>query len=45
MDVEAYAMERAFSLIQSQLSLDEDGTVAASNIAPAADGAAVVVLI
>jgi type IV pilus assembly protein PilM len=28
MDVEAYAMERAFSLIRGQLSLDEDSTVA-----------------
>ncbi len=32
MDVEAYAMERAFSLIQHQLSLEEDSTVAVVDI-------------
>ena len=32
MDVEAYAMERAFSLIKGQLSLDEDSTVAIVDI-------------
>jgi type IV pilus assembly protein PilM len=32
MDVEAYAMERAFSLMQSQLDLDEDSTVAIVDI-------------
>jgi type IV pilus assembly protein PilM len=32
MDVEAYAMERAFSLLQSQLDLDEDSTVAVVDI-------------
>ena len=31
-DVEAYAMERAFSLIQNQLALDEDSTVAVVDI-------------
>ena len=31
-DVEAYAMERAFSLIQHQLALDEDSTVAVVDI-------------
>ncbi len=31
-DVEAYAMERAFSLIQHQLQLDEDSTVAVVDI-------------
>ena len=30
MDVEAYAMERAFFLLQNQLELDEDSTVAVS---------------
>ena len=32
MDVEAYAMERAFGLLQSQLDLDEDSTVAVVDI-------------
>jgi type IV pilus assembly protein PilM len=32
MDVEAYAMERAFSLIQRQLNLEEDSTVAIVDI-------------
>ncbi|MFV8819080.1 pilus assembly protein PilM [Haliea sp. E17] len=32
MDVEAYAMERAFSLIRNQLDIDEDGTVAIVDI-------------
>jgi type IV pilus assembly protein PilM len=32
MDVEAYAMERAFSLLRSQLDLDEDSTVAIVDI-------------
>ncbi len=32
MDVEAYAMERAFSLIQNQLDLDDDATVAVVDI-------------
>lgn len=32
MDVEAYAMERAFSLMQRQLDLDEDSTVAIVDI-------------
>jgi type IV pilus assembly protein PilM len=32
MDVEAYAMERAFSLIQSQLDLEEESTVAVVDI-------------
>jgi type IV pilus assembly protein PilM len=32
MDVEAYAMERAFSLVQHQLQLDEDSTVAVIDI-------------
>ncbi len=32
MDVEAYAMERAFSLLQGQLDLDEDSTVAIVDI-------------
>lgn len=32
MDVEAYAMERAFSLMQGQLDLDEDSTVAIVDI-------------
>ena len=32
MDVEAYAMERAFSLVQHQLALDEDSTVAVVDI-------------
>ncbi len=32
MDVEAYAMERAFSLIEHQLDLDEDSTVAVVDI-------------
>ena len=34
MDVEAYAMERAFFLLQDQLDLDEDSTVAVSISAP-----------
>ncbi len=32
MDVEAYAMERAFSLLQHQLAMDEDSTVAVVDI-------------
>jgi len=32
MDVEAYAMERAFSLLQSQLDLEEESTVAVVDI-------------
>ncbi|MFK7976487.1 MAG: pilus assembly protein PilM [Halioglobus sp.] len=32
MDVEAYAMERAFFLLQNQLDLDDDGTVAVVDI-------------
>ena len=32
MDVEAYAMERAFSLLRNQLDLDEDSTVAIVDI-------------
>jgi type IV pilus assembly protein PilM len=32
MDVEAYAMERAFSLVRNQLDLDEDSTVAIVDI-------------
>ena len=32
MDVEAYAMERAFTLLQHQLSMDEDSTVAVVDI-------------
>jgi type IV pilus assembly protein PilM len=32
MDVEAYAMERAFSLVQHQLALDQDSTVAVVDI-------------
>ena len=32
MDVEAYAMERAFSLVQNQLALDQDSTVAVVDI-------------
>ncbi len=32
MDVEAYAMERAFSLVRHQLALDEDSTVAVVDI-------------
>lgn len=32
MDVEAYAMERAFALLQDQLNLDEDSTVAVVDI-------------
>jgi type IV pilus assembly protein PilM len=32
MDVEAYAMERAFSVVQSQLALDDDSTVAVVDI-------------
>jgi type IV pilus assembly protein PilM len=32
MDVEAYAMERAFSLVQGQLDLDEESTVAVVDI-------------
>ncbi|MEH6635278.1 MAG: pilus assembly protein PilM [Halioglobus sp.] len=32
MDVEAYAMERAFSLVRHQLSLDQDSTVAVVDI-------------
>lgn len=32
MDVEAYAMERAFSLLQGQLELDDDSTVAVVDV-------------
>ena len=32
MDVEAYAMERAFSLVRNQLALDQDSTVAVVDI-------------